>query len=515
MLVERRRQLGLTIEQASHVLKIKPAVLVAFEEGDFLHIPKSGYAQGMLSSYARYLGMNPRSVVDQFCEDLFEYQNGSTSHELRRRTRGSRASLGGDEPTQARRESPRPAATTSSTLSGNDPYQASSAPKRRSQVLRNPNGDWSYNSEQSPSSRTTDATQRYSSSIRYRDGSAASQRPSSRNRQQPANGRPGVARRQPGPRGGTLSPSLEPGRVTTHREDISGARVHRRGPSYASDEEIITRTVNPQVRDDLQYDDARPYNPASTSTGRRYSRNIASTDRPNVRRRGYQSQNSSAGRGPRSRQVNQQQGGSSVAAFFRNFFSDSTRTIVTILAALALILILIIIGSIRSCASASSNSGKKVSVTTATSSTAAASTSSDEQKSAEQQALSDAAAKSAAAASTQAITETDVKVTVADGAVTWVEIVNDGESKVAETITGPWEQSYVVTKSISIQVGDTSNVTVTNNGEQVQFDKKASGVGTISITGTQVPASTADATASTDAAATTSTGDAEGSSTTG
>ena len=49
MLVERRHQLGLTIEQASKVLKLREQVLIAFEEGDYPAIPKSGYAQGMLS----------------------------------------------------------------------------------------------------------------------------------------------------------------------------------------------------------------------------------------------------------------------------------------------------------------------------------------------------------------------------------------------------------------------------------------------------------------------------------
>ena len=75
MLVERRRQLGLTVQQAARVLRLKEATLVAFEEGDFSSIPKSGYAQGMLSSYARYLGLNPREVVDQFQSDLFENTN--------------------------------------------------------------------------------------------------------------------------------------------------------------------------------------------------------------------------------------------------------------------------------------------------------------------------------------------------------------------------------------------------------------------------------------------------------
>lgn len=59
LLRNRRMQLGLSIEQAARVLKLKEQALIAFEEADFTSIPKSGYAQGMLSSYARYLGLNP------------------------------------------------------------------------------------------------------------------------------------------------------------------------------------------------------------------------------------------------------------------------------------------------------------------------------------------------------------------------------------------------------------------------------------------------------------------------
>ena len=47
MLLDRRRQLGLTVGQASQVLKLKEQVLIAFEEGDFDNIPQSGYAQGI------------------------------------------------------------------------------------------------------------------------------------------------------------------------------------------------------------------------------------------------------------------------------------------------------------------------------------------------------------------------------------------------------------------------------------------------------------------------------------
>ena len=68
-LKNKRHELGLTISQASSVLKLKEQVLIAFEEGDFENMPKSGYAQGMLASYARYLGLSPRELVDMYSEE--------------------------------------------------------------------------------------------------------------------------------------------------------------------------------------------------------------------------------------------------------------------------------------------------------------------------------------------------------------------------------------------------------------------------------------------------------------
>ena len=48
----------------------------------------------MLSSYARYLGLNAREIVDLFQEDLYVHQTGTASHELRRRTRDTQAGRG-------------------------------------------------------------------------------------------------------------------------------------------------------------------------------------------------------------------------------------------------------------------------------------------------------------------------------------------------------------------------------------------------------------------------------------
>lgn len=77
MLLERRRQLGISIQQVSNIVKIRPQIIEYFETENFAAMPPRGYAQGMISSYARYLGLNPREVVDAYFDALHEYENGS------------------------------------------------------------------------------------------------------------------------------------------------------------------------------------------------------------------------------------------------------------------------------------------------------------------------------------------------------------------------------------------------------------------------------------------------------
>ncbi|MEE0027636.1 MAG: hypothetical protein U0J70_08600, partial [Atopobiaceae bacterium] len=82
--------------------------------------------------------------------------------------------------------------------------------------------------------------------------------------------------------------------------------------------------------------------------------------------------------------------------------------------------------------------------------------------------------------------ETSVSVSVAADAVTWLEIDCDGVSEVAQTVTGPWQQTFTVEDSITIQAGDTTAVSVVRDGSQVQFESMASGIGTVRIQGTPV-----------------------------
>jgi stringent starvation protein B len=182
------------------------------------------------------------------------------------------------------------------------------------------------------------------------------------------------------------------------------------------------------------------------------------------------------------------------------YFSNPTRTAITFFALAAVVLLLIIVVSLKSCDNSSAADAAKQQVVVSQSGTSSTSSSSDTASSSTSSSTSTSGDGSTVQSSVDAATNepTVVTVTVADGEVSWVEITNDDVSEVADTISGPWEQSYTVTKEIVIEVNDITAVTVTENGKQVSFDQKPSGLGSITIEGTPIE-TTEDATTSTDA----------------
>ena len=514
MLLDRRRQLGLTVGQASQVLKLKEQVLIAFEEGDFENIPQSGYAQGMLSSYARYLGLNPREIVDLFQEELYEHVHGTSSHELRRRTRDTQSGRGvqgydvvneaesrpkayvqyrgllptsggpaGDMGAFATTSGPRPRTPSSVPLAGSS-YPTSS----RSQTPSYSHAEYVYG-------RPYNAT-----SERDRDRDRERDRYTSRQR-----GRYAQQRRRVDDPANRLLREGQNG-VEERRET---ARAYRRDTSRAQRlyerDNVSTRSVRAgEYTDDLRYNDGvRPYDRASTISGRRSSRNIASVDRPNVRRRSEGQRGRLSG-GSRGR------GG-----------QDGRRTTLLIILALALALTLILVFSIRSCVGSKSNTPQESKTTvpvstTSTDSTSTDTTSTDSSSTPTTTTSTTSTESSADGSSTDGSSsdpstpaETVVTVSVASGEASWLEITNDGTSEEASTVTGPWEQSYTVTDSITIRAGNPGVVTVTENGAQKSFDSRASGIGSLTIQGT--PAASTDE-ASTDSS--TSSGNTSSSSST-
>lgn len=509
MLLQRRRQLGLTCEQASRILKLREDVLIAFEEGDFESMPQSGYAQGMLSSYARYLGLNAREVVDLFQEELYEYVNGSGSHELRRRTRDTIAGRGISGYDVVNEAGSRPKAyveyhgllPTAGGPAGDMGNFATVTPARPRQSVPlaglGPSAVAAYGREDY-------AYQQPRQQRPYNSGQAYE----SRQQRSTARRRASGQRRSQSDPAGRLLREGQQGVVDRDRDLVAprGRAGQARTQRLYQRDDVSTRSVRRgEYRDDLRYDGvASPYERASTISGRRSSRNIASVERPNVRRR--QPSERSGAQGGRRRQPARRGG---VAGFVDAFLSDRRRALLLLLLVLAAVLTLILVFSVKSCtgsAQSAQTGSKTVNVTTAQGSGQDSSqgsgsgsdTSSSASDSKQDQAASDASgsgftATGDAASGDQADAaatpeRTVVQVSLASGEASWVEVTVDGKSVVADNLTGAWSQTYTVTDSIAIQVSNVDAVTVTNNGKKVDFSSKTSGVGTLTIKGTPAPA---------------------------
>lgn len=492
MLLDRRRQLGLTVGQASQVLKLKEQVLIAFEEGDFDNIPQSGYAQGMLSSYARYLGLNPREIVDLFQEELYEHVHGTSSHELRRRTRDTQSGRGVQGYDVVNEAESRPKAyvqyrgllpTSGGPAGDMGAFATTSGPRPRI-----PSSVPLAGSSYPTSSRSQSPAYSHAEYVYGRPYNATSERDEDRERERDRyatrqRGRYAQQRRRVDDPANRLLREGQNG-VEERRET---ARAYRRDSSRAQRlyerDNVSTRSVRAgEYTDDLRYDDgARPYDRASTISGRRSSRNIASVDRPNVRRRSE---------GQRGR----------IPGSSRGHSGQDRRTTLLVICALALALTLILVFSIRSCVSSRSTTSQESKTTvpvsttstdssssdtgsTDSSSTQTTTTTTDTTTSTDGSSTTDASSSDSSAS-----TETVVTVSVASGETSWLEITNDDTSEEASTVTGPWEQSYTVTDSITIRAGNPGVVTVTENGTQKSFDSRVSGIGSLTIQGT--PATT-------------------------
>jgi cytoskeletal protein RodZ len=63
---ERRTTLGLTLDQAEETTRIRSKLLQALEAGDYSRLPNPGYVRGFVSSYARYLELDPVPLLAMY-----------------------------------------------------------------------------------------------------------------------------------------------------------------------------------------------------------------------------------------------------------------------------------------------------------------------------------------------------------------------------------------------------------------------------------------------------------------
>ena len=436
MLLEQRRRMGLSIQQVANTIKIRPQIIEFFENGNFASMPPRGYAQGMISSYARFLGLNPREVVNAYFDDLMAYERETSQQGGRFQdaagyvnsrssvdngrflmVQGGRSTRYGQRPQQAGYVTE--TGSSEEIRSQRDRFRSTPAPEERALpaargVARDPRagyGDGGY----------SDRGYRGASSVRprgcYADADTTQVTPRLRSQSQT------FSQRSSAPRSGQRNYQGR-GELTPR----SGQRNMQRQGSYRG------RSDNTRGR------------------------------MPQGAGRGGSNRGRGGGRAPQNNGLD-------------------PRIVYAGIGAVALLLIVLIVVLLRGCGSSAPESTPETPAATKTttkkSSKKTESVDEDTDESADESTDSDAAKTTAKKEENEV---TKVKISVAKGKTAWIEVKVDGKSVYGAQATGPFEQEYTPESSIEITTSKPSDVTVTKNGEKVRYDTKTSGVARVTIT---------------------------------
>lgn len=432
MLLEQRRRMGLSIQQVANTIKIRPQIIEFFENGNFASMPPRGYAQGMISSYARFLGLNPREVVNAYFDDLMAYERETSQQGGRFQdaagyvnsrssvdngrflmVQGGRSTRYGQRPQQAGYVTE--TGSSEEIRSQRDRFRSTPAPEERALpaargVARDPRagyGDGGY----------SDRGYRGVSSGRsrggYADADATQVTPRLRSQSQT------FSQRSSAPRSGQRNYQGR-GELASR----SGQRNMQRQGSYRG-----------------RSDNNRGRMPQGTG-------------------RGGSNRGRGGGRAPQNNGLD-------------------PRIVYAGIGAVALLLIVLIVVLLRGCGSSAPESTPETPVATKTTTKKSSKKTESVDETTDDSTDSDAANTKAKKEESEV---TKVKISVAKGKTAWIEVKVDGKSVYGAQATGPFEQEYTPESSIEITTSKPSDVTVTKNGEKVRYDTKTSGVARVTIT---------------------------------
>lgn len=424
MLLEQRRRMGLSIQQVANTIKIRPQIIEFFENGNFASMPPRGYAQGMISSYARFLGLNPREVVNAYFDDLMAYERETSQQGGRFQDAAgyvnSRSSVDNGRflMVQGGR----------STRYGQRPQQAGYVTETGS-------------SEEIRSQRD-----------RFRSTPAPEERA------------------LPAARGVARDPRAGYGDGGYSDRGYRGASSGRPRGGYA---DADTTQVTPRLRSQSQTFSQRSSAPRSGQRNYQGRGELA----PRSGQRNMQRQGSYRGRSDNNRGRMPQgtgRGGSNRGRGGGRAPQNNgldPRIVYAGIGAVALLLIVLIVVLLRGCGSSAPESTPETPVATKTTT---------KKSSKKTESVDEDTDETTAKKEENEVTK--VKISVAKGKTAWIEVKVDGKSVYGAQATGPFEQEYTPESSIEITTSKPSDVTVTKNGEKVRYDTKTSGVARVTIT---------------------------------
>lgn len=451
---ERREQLGIPLDVAAGKTNIRARMLETLESGDYGTYPPHGHAIGMLSSYARYLGMEPRPLIERFESEYAAFQTGEKIYQSASRTRkglgryGERVN-GSDRPVT--RETSR-SLRNRRGLDDSQAANAQMAAKFAQEQVAEGDDRYKSGSVKVVGTRATGSFGRVSSS-RHPSASASASgripRASQEASQRPLGQGQGVASGIP-----DEGDPQEQGRYAGHEgsRGRSYARRHRtRGARTASGG---THAVGRRQRDDGH----RSQNAAQRGE----------LDRAQGAGGAHEPHRHATRRSARERAALKQDAGKGIIARVGNIVTaafSEPRTRLIILAAAAIIVAVVIAASLL-IGSAGSGNGSVIQ----------ASGGIEDQSTAKQD----------SSTATTTVTTTNgspitVKISVAENSTSLVDVKYDGDKAYYGTAVGPWECTFYVTESLSATFGNPDAVAVTENGKAVEVSKTDDGQGIFNL----------------------------------
>ncbi len=418
----RRESLGLSIEHMAHVTNIRPRLLETFEASEYEKYPPRGYASGMLSSYARALGLDPRPILSGYALELDNFNQRQQIEAGARGVREGKDRFGfkrGGTPS-ARRESftrdrrqttgsmePVPGATDTA----GDIARATSAIKVVGKSSRLARSKRNLSSAQPDSaSQGTGRLEAYKRHMETRDAASS----------------------------GSLYTT---GSYAAAKDLSSTGRLTKLASATGAIEVIGPDDVDSGASSDYELRRKGRRKPTSRgSHGRRQS---------------------SAPAAPQSLPQR-------LIGIVSEAFSDK-RTRMIAIAVVLIVLALVIVASLLLSSAGNRNAGiLDVTGTNSESSTTETSTDS----------------KTGAAVATVTTANGNpvvVSVDVAQGKTSLISVTYDDDKAFDGTAVGPWHRDFQVTKSFSATFGTPSAVTVTENGTTIDIPTTQDGSGSLEI----------------------------------
>ena len=89
-LKEARESMGITIEEASGDLKLRPVQIENIEEGNREAFKDVFYLKMFIKNYSKYLGLDPEEMVEEFNEYLFDFTSKISIEDIKKAEKDQR-----------------------------------------------------------------------------------------------------------------------------------------------------------------------------------------------------------------------------------------------------------------------------------------------------------------------------------------------------------------------------------------------------------------------------------------